>query len=136
MGMGMVFATSEMLKHNYARQTGETTGANYNEAISALKEVIPNLNNIAEQRKKVLKVLNADESKSWGDGILVWCNAVRTNPPVQLGINGRYLPFIVNKKKEEDFDSSVFNTLSTFFLCFAMVFKFGIAPFKADIASL
>eukprot|EP00957_Ditylum_brightwellii_P069265 5258321-Ditylum_brightwellii.AAC.1 len=40
-------------------------------------------------------MLNTDESKSWDDGILVWCNAVRTNPPVQLGINGRYLPFIV-----------------------------------------
>jgi hypothetical protein len=79
-----------------------------------LKEVIPNLNNISEQRKKVLKVLNTDESKSWGDGILVWCNTVRTNPPVQLGIHGRYLPFIVNKKKEDDFDSSMFSTSQHF----------------------
>eukprot|EP00957_Ditylum_brightwellii_P015402 1158864-Ditylum_brightwellii.AAC.1 len=47
-----------------------------------------------------------DESRSWGDGILVWCNAVRTKPSEQHGINGRYLLFIVNKK-EEDFDSSI-----------------------------
>eukprot|EP00957_Ditylum_brightwellii_P003654 276623-Ditylum_brightwellii.AAC.1 len=56
-----------------------------------------------------------DESKSWGYGILVWCNAVRTNPPVQLGVNGRYLPFIINKKKkEEDFDSSIVSTSQRF----------------------
>eukprot|EP00957_Ditylum_brightwellii_P100421 7654575-Ditylum_brightwellii.AAC.1 len=47
-----------------------------------------------------------EESKSWGDEILVWCNAIRTIPSEQLGINGRYLPFIVNNK-EEDFDSSI-----------------------------
>eukprot|EP00957_Ditylum_brightwellii_P137004 10446714-Ditylum_brightwellii.AAC.1 len=62
----------------------DTTGTNYNEAISALEQVIPILRNISDQRKKVLKVLKVDESKSWGDGILVWCNTVRTNPPVQL----------------------------------------------------
>eukprot|EP00957_Ditylum_brightwellii_P040192 3041003-Ditylum_brightwellii.AAC.1 len=38
MEMGMVLATAEMLKNDDVRQTGETTGANYNEAISALKE--------------------------------------------------------------------------------------------------
>ena len=38
----------------------------------------------------------------------MWCNAVRTKPSEQLGINGRYLPFIVNKK-EEDFNSSIFS---------------------------
>eukprot|EP00957_Ditylum_brightwellii_P070306 5341300-Ditylum_brightwellii.AAC.1 len=47
-----------------------------------------------------------DESKSWGDGLLVWCNAVRTKPSEQLGINGKYLPFIANKKKE-DVDVSI-----------------------------
>jgi hypothetical protein len=109
MGMGMVLATAEMLKNDNISQTGETTGTNYNEAISALKEVIPNLSKIAEQRKKVLNVLKRDESKSWGDGILVRCNAVRTKPSEQLGINGRYLPFIVNKK-EEHFDSSIIST--------------------------
>ena len=101
MGMGMVLATAEMLKNDDVRQTMETTGTNYNEAISALKKVIPNSSKIAEQRKKVLEVPKTDESKSWGDGILMWCNTVRTNPLVQLGINGRYLPFIVNKKKKK-----------------------------------
>eukprot|EP00957_Ditylum_brightwellii_P170554 12983030-Ditylum_brightwellii.AAC.1 len=114
MGMGMILATAEMLKHNYVMQTIETTGTNYNEAKSALKGVIPHLSKIAEQRKKMLKVLNMDESKSWGYRILVWCNIVRTNPPVQLGINGRCLPFIVNKKKEDDFDSSMFNASQCF----------------------
>eukprot|EP00957_Ditylum_brightwellii_P063907 4848614-Ditylum_brightwellii.AAC.1 len=50
--MGMVLATAEMLKNDNVRQTGETTGTNYNEAISAFKEVIPNLSKIVEQRKK------------------------------------------------------------------------------------
>ena len=58
MGMGIILATAEMLKHDDVRQTGETSRTNYNEAISALKEVIQHLNNIAEQRKKALKVLN------------------------------------------------------------------------------
>eukprot|EP00957_Ditylum_brightwellii_P199308 15192132-Ditylum_brightwellii.AAC.1 len=44
-----------------------------------------------ERREKVLKLLNNDKSKAWGDGMLMWCNAVRTKPPVQLGGNGRYL---------------------------------------------
>eukprot|EP00957_Ditylum_brightwellii_P054776 4151065-Ditylum_brightwellii.AAC.1 len=34
----MVLATAEMLKHDYVRQRGETTGTNSNEAISASKE--------------------------------------------------------------------------------------------------
>eukprot|EP00957_Ditylum_brightwellii_P060929 4625524-Ditylum_brightwellii.AAC.1 len=68
MGMGMVLATTEKLKSDDIRQTDETTGTNYNEAISALKEVITNLSNIAEQQKKVLEVLKTDESMSWGDG--------------------------------------------------------------------
>eukprot|EP00957_Ditylum_brightwellii_P163341 12437389-Ditylum_brightwellii.AAC.1 len=55
--MGMVLVTAEMLKNSYVRQTGETTGTNYNEAISALKQVIPNLSKIAEQRKKILQLL-------------------------------------------------------------------------------
>jgi hypothetical protein len=92
----------------------ETAGTHYNEAIPALREVIPNVSNIDAQRKKVLEALTTDESKSWGDGILVWCNAVRTNPTVQLGINDRCLPFIVNKKKEDDFDSSIFSTSQHF----------------------
>eukprot|EP00957_Ditylum_brightwellii_P127776 9744643-Ditylum_brightwellii.AAC.1 len=50
-----------------------------------------------------------DESKSWGDGILVWCNTVGTKPSEQHGINGRYLPFIVHKK-ENDLNSSMFST--------------------------
>eukprot|EP00957_Ditylum_brightwellii_P017296 1302982-Ditylum_brightwellii.AAC.1 len=62
MGMGMVLATADMLKNDNVRQTGETTGTNYDEAIAALKQ------------KNVLKVLKTDKSKSWGDGILVWCN--------------------------------------------------------------
>eukprot|EP00957_Ditylum_brightwellii_P006461 489863-Ditylum_brightwellii.AAC.1 len=68
MGMGMVLATAEMLKHNCASKTGETTGPNYNEAISALKDMIPKLSKISEQRKNLLKVLKTDESKSWGNG--------------------------------------------------------------------
>eukprot|EP00957_Ditylum_brightwellii_P085584 6510011-Ditylum_brightwellii.AAC.1 len=96
-----------MLKNDYVSQTRETTGANYNEAISALEQVIPNLSEISDQRKKVLKVLNTDESKLWDDRVLMWCNTVRTNPHVQLGINGKYLPFIVNKKKEDGVDSSI-----------------------------
>eukprot|EP00957_Ditylum_brightwellii_P127070 9687539-Ditylum_brightwellii.AAC.1 len=108
MGMGMVLATAEMLKNDDIRQTGETTGTNYTEAISAVQEVIPNLSNIAEQRKKVFEMLKIDESKSWGDGIVVWCNAIRTKSSEQLGINGRYLHFIINKK-EEDFDPSIFS---------------------------
>eukprot|EP00957_Ditylum_brightwellii_P111446 8500485-Ditylum_brightwellii.AAC.1 len=54
-----------------------------------------------------------DESKSWGDGILVWCNAARTKPSEQLGINGKYPPFIVNKKKD-DFDLSIFSASQYF----------------------
>eukprot|EP00957_Ditylum_brightwellii_P096886 7378799-Ditylum_brightwellii.AAC.1 len=54
-----------------------------------------------------------DKSKSWGDGILVWCNAVRPKPSEQLGVNGRYLPFIVNKK-EEDFNSSIYSASQHF----------------------
>ena len=100
LGMGMVLATAEMLKNDDVTQYMETTGTNYNEAISALDQVITNLSKISDQRKKILKVLKTDESKSWGDGILVRCNAVRTNPSEQLDINVRYLPFIVNKKKE------------------------------------
>eukprot|EP00957_Ditylum_brightwellii_P042058 3185799-Ditylum_brightwellii.AAC.1 len=61
MGIGMVLATAEMLKNDDVKQTMETTGHNYNEAISALKEVIPNLSSIAEQRMKILKVLKTDE---------------------------------------------------------------------------
>eukprot|EP00957_Ditylum_brightwellii_P132460 10101187-Ditylum_brightwellii.AAC.1 len=68
----------------------ETPGTNYNEAISVLKEVILNLSKITEQRKKALEVLKTDQSKSWGDGILVWYNTVKTLPFEQLGINGRY----------------------------------------------
>eukprot|EP00957_Ditylum_brightwellii_P190378 14492239-Ditylum_brightwellii.AAC.1 len=49
-----------------------------------------------------------DELRSWGDGILVWCNVVRTNPPLKLGINGRYLPFIVNIK-DNDYNSYMFS---------------------------
>eukprot|EP00957_Ditylum_brightwellii_P131135 10001815-Ditylum_brightwellii.AAC.1 len=70
MGMGMVLASADMLKNDNVRQSGETAGTNYNEAITALEQVIPNSNNITEQRKKVLKVINMDESKSWGDGLL------------------------------------------------------------------
>eukprot|EP00957_Ditylum_brightwellii_P193569 14740327-Ditylum_brightwellii.AAC.1 len=92
----------------------ETAGTNNNEAILALEQVISNLSKIADQRNKVLKVLKTDESKSWGDGILEWCNAVRTNHPVQLVINGRYLLFIVNKKNEDDFDPSMFSTSQQF----------------------
>ena len=69
MGVGMVLATAEMLENDDVSQTGETTRTNYNDAISALKEVIPNLSKVAEQRKKVLEVLKMDVSKSWGDGI-------------------------------------------------------------------
>eukprot|EP00957_Ditylum_brightwellii_P050473 3827704-Ditylum_brightwellii.AAC.1 len=50
--MGMVLATAEMLKNDYVRQTGEMTGTNYNEAITALKQVISNLVKISDQRKK------------------------------------------------------------------------------------
>eukprot|EP00957_Ditylum_brightwellii_P210669 15365242-Ditylum_brightwellii.AAC.1 len=108
MGLGIVLATAEMLK-NDDRQTGETRGTICNEVIFALKEVTSNLSNITEQREKVLKVLNMDASKSWGDEVLVWCNAVQTKPSEELGINGRYLPFIVNKK-EEDFNSPIVST--------------------------
>eukprot|EP00957_Ditylum_brightwellii_P063165 4794736-Ditylum_brightwellii.AAC.1 len=65
--MGMVLATAEAHKSDNVSQTGETTGTDYNEAISALNKVIPNLMSIAEQRKKELKVLTTDESNSWGD---------------------------------------------------------------------
>eukprot|EP00957_Ditylum_brightwellii_P158317 12051051-Ditylum_brightwellii.AAC.2 len=109
MGMGVVLAAAEMLKNDYVRQAGEASGTNYNEAIAALKQVMPNFNNISYQRKKVLEVIKRDESRSWGDGNLVWCNAVRTKPPVQLGINGRYLPFTINEK-EDDYNSSMFGT--------------------------
>ena len=51
MGMGMVLATSEMLKNNHMKQTMETARTTYNEAILALKEVIPNLSKISDQRK-------------------------------------------------------------------------------------
>eukprot|EP00957_Ditylum_brightwellii_P000226 17734-Ditylum_brightwellii.AAC.1 len=54
-----------------------------------------------------------DESKSWGDEMLVWCNAVRTLPSEQCDINGRYLLFIVNEK-DNYFDSSMFSTSQHF----------------------
>eukprot|EP00957_Ditylum_brightwellii_P112734 8594040-Ditylum_brightwellii.AAC.1 len=53
MGMGMVLVTADMLKNDNGRQTGETTGTNYNDAISALKQVIPNLSKISDQKKKI-----------------------------------------------------------------------------------
>eukprot|EP00957_Ditylum_brightwellii_P197182 15022994-Ditylum_brightwellii.AAC.1 len=62
MGIEMVLVKAEMLKHDDVRQTGETTGTNYNEAIPVLKEVIPNVSSIAKQRKKILEVLKTDES--------------------------------------------------------------------------
>eukprot|EP00957_Ditylum_brightwellii_P067514 5125627-Ditylum_brightwellii.AAC.1 len=61
MGMEMVLATAEMLNSYYVKQTMETTGANYNEGISALNEVIPNFNNISYQWEKALEMLKMDE---------------------------------------------------------------------------
>eukprot|EP00957_Ditylum_brightwellii_P094266 7176881-Ditylum_brightwellii.AAC.1 len=91
--MGVVLAKAEMLDISIVKQIEETLEMNYNEAISAFKQVIPYLNKIVEQMEKVLKLLNTDESNTWDDGILVWCNIVRTKSPVQLVINDRYLPF-------------------------------------------
>eukprot|EP00957_Ditylum_brightwellii_P093006 7081172-Ditylum_brightwellii.AAC.2 len=64
MGMGMVLTRAEMLNNDIVRQTGETTGTNYYEAISAFKQVIPHLNKITEKRKKILNLLKTDESKA------------------------------------------------------------------------
>eukprot|EP00957_Ditylum_brightwellii_P108323 8263681-Ditylum_brightwellii.AAC.1 len=54
-----------------------------------------------------------DESNSWGDGFLVWCNAVRALPSEQHGINGRYLSFIVNENNGY-FHSSMFSASQHF----------------------
>eukprot|EP00957_Ditylum_brightwellii_P204496 15339541-Ditylum_brightwellii.AAC.1 len=54
-----------------------------------------------------------DESKSCDDGALMWCNAVKTLPFEQVGTNGRYLSFIVNKKTDY-FDSSIVSTSQHF----------------------
>eukprot|EP00957_Ditylum_brightwellii_P129705 9894350-Ditylum_brightwellii.AAC.1 len=100
MGMGMVLARAEMLNIDIVSQPGENIGTNHNDAILAFNQVITHLNKIVEQRENFLKLLNMDTSKAWGDGILMWCNIVRTKPPVQLGVNGRYLPFIINEKED------------------------------------
>eukprot|EP00957_Ditylum_brightwellii_P009512 718046-Ditylum_brightwellii.AAC.1 len=75
MGMGMVLATAEMLKNDDVRQKEETTGTNYNKAILALKEVIPNLSKIAEQRKKVPEVL---KQMNQNIGVMeLWCGVMQ-----------------------------------------------------------
>eukprot|EP00957_Ditylum_brightwellii_P165165 12575198-Ditylum_brightwellii.AAC.1 len=61
----MVLARAEMINTGIVRQTGETMGTNYKEAISAFRQVIPYLNKIAEQREKGLRLLNIDKSKAW-----------------------------------------------------------------------
>eukprot|EP00957_Ditylum_brightwellii_P191726 14595591-Ditylum_brightwellii.AAC.1 len=61
--MGIVLVRAEMLNTDIVKQIGETMETNYKEAITAFKQVIPCLNKIAEQREKVLKLLNTDESK-------------------------------------------------------------------------
>eukprot|EP00957_Ditylum_brightwellii_P142349 10844976-Ditylum_brightwellii.AAC.1 len=61
MGIGMISARTEMLGIVIIRQTEDTTGTNYNEAILAFKEVIPHMKKIAEQREKVLELLNTDK---------------------------------------------------------------------------
>eukprot|EP00957_Ditylum_brightwellii_P198376 15116960-Ditylum_brightwellii.AAC.1 len=65
----------------------ETTGTNYNEAITDLKQLIPKISKIPDQRKKVLELLKTDES--------------------------RYLPFIVNEK-EDDYNFSMFSMSQCF----------------------
>eukprot|EP00957_Ditylum_brightwellii_P182572 13907388-Ditylum_brightwellii.AAC.1 len=70
MGMRIVLEEAEILNTDIVRQTGETTGTNYNGTILTFKQVIPHLNKIAEQRENVLKLLNTDESKAWGGVIL------------------------------------------------------------------
>eukprot|EP00957_Ditylum_brightwellii_P070490 5355731-Ditylum_brightwellii.AAC.1 len=93
MGMGMVLARAQKLNNDIVRQTGETMRTNYNEAIPAFKQVIPHLNKIAEQREKVIKLLNIEVME-------IWCGVI-------------YLPFIVNKK-EDIYDHSMFNTSQHF----------------------
>eukprot|EP00957_Ditylum_brightwellii_P127191 9697959-Ditylum_brightwellii.AAC.1 len=67
----MVWARAEMLNNDIVRQPGEKTGTIYNEAISAFEQVIPHLNKITEQRKKVLELLNVDKSNAYDDGLLI-----------------------------------------------------------------
>eukprot|EP00957_Ditylum_brightwellii_P180391 13741532-Ditylum_brightwellii.AAC.1 len=78
----------------------EIIGTNYNKVISALKQVIPKLREISDQRKKVLELLK-------------WMNQVRPLPSEQLGINDRYPPFIVIEK-DDYYNSSMFGTSQHF----------------------
>eukprot|EP00957_Ditylum_brightwellii_P039556 2992422-Ditylum_brightwellii.AAC.1 len=96
MGMEMILCKAELYNEYIGIDTGDLAGTNFNKAIKSFKQVIPYLDKIIEQGKKVLKILKYDELEAWGDGILVWYNVVRTQPSLQLGMNGRYLPFIVN----------------------------------------
>eukprot|EP00957_Ditylum_brightwellii_P014368 1081377-Ditylum_brightwellii.AAC.1 len=64
MGMGMVLARSKICDNYIVRQTEETSGPNYKEAISAFKQIMPHLNKIVEQREKVCKLLNTNKSKA------------------------------------------------------------------------
>eukprot|EP00957_Ditylum_brightwellii_P099093 7547206-Ditylum_brightwellii.AAC.1 len=107
----MVLCKAELYNEDIKIGTGETTGTNYNEAINSFNQVISHQDKIAEQREKALKMLKCDKSEAWGDGILVWCNAARTQPSVQLGMNGRYLPFIVDGK-DDVFNSGLFKNES------------------------
>eukprot|EP00957_Ditylum_brightwellii_P109319 8339082-Ditylum_brightwellii.AAC.1 len=106
-GMGMVLDKAELYNEYIGIGTGETTGTNYNEAIKAFNQVIQHLDNIAEQREKVLKMLKGEKSD------FVWYNIVRTQPFVHLGMNGRYLPFIVNGK-DDIFNSRKRSTYDAF----------------------
>eukprot|EP00957_Ditylum_brightwellii_P036792 2786515-Ditylum_brightwellii.AAC.1 len=56
----------------------------------------------------VLKLINNDELKVWGDRILVWYNIFRTKPPAELCVNGRCLPFIVDEK-DDVYSSNMFS---------------------------